>query len=58
MGENRRGLSLSDQAIQQAKDAKEWYPHQYRSATQFFEIAGDRLYKMLKRRKEREANNG
>ncbi len=51
---NRRCLILTDEAMTQAKQVKEWYPRKYKDNSQFFELAGSHLYGVLKRRHERE----
>ena len=51
---NRRCLILTDEAMTQAKQVKEWYPRKYKDNSQFFELAGNHLYGVLKRRHERE----
>ena len=50
-------MILTDEAIEQAKKAREWYPNKYRNTSQFFELAGNHLYGILKRRHEREQND-
>lgn len=49
-----RSLTLSSSVIAKAQEAIDWYPDEYASRSGFFEIAGVRLHKALKRRKERE----
>ena len=57
MDTKQRCLKLSDNAMKQADNIKKWFPKKHKDNSQYFELAGNHYYGMLKRRYERVQND-